>query len=168
MPPPKQLPSRVVVVLLVTAPLLAILAAFAYVGWRFRVQYRPRPVTLSEVTAITGIAFPRSTCLCDSLYRPFPTATNLWAAMTMDREDAGRFMETYSKAFKCEFISCTFDDVYTGPEPPSWWPKRSQKAMIANRWLEVSGPYPVGSVAVAVVPSTSGQAIVYLYWSHHQ
>lgn len=165
MPVPKHGSSRVLVLLVLSASLAAIAAAVTYKARR--VFPRPRPVTLSEVTAITGIAFPQGTHLRESLYHSWPTASYLWAAVTMDSEDADWLMETYGNASRRQFISGTFEDLdgFTVGDPPSWWPKRSQQATVADSWLRAGRPRPVGLFNAAVVSTGSGQVIVYIFWS---
>ena len=139
---------------------------FALVMMRvYRVHLQPRRVGLSEVTSMSGVAFPVSAQLVNSLYSPLPRGRRLWAEVAIPAADADAFMKGHEKQFGVVFADDKLAAVSKEP-PPGWWPSEDEPAVVAVSDRAV-GPKRIVyvSVNVGVVRGEPHRVLVYLYWT---
>jgi hypothetical protein len=140
-----------------------------YASWLYwgevRRRVEPRAADLSEVSVLTGVAFPPSAQLAESLYHPFARGRDLVAAVALHTDDVGQFMDAHRRATGSDFIQDTFEEVNAVAvgSPTPWWPSDGEEGLISHTRTPTS-EWTATHLYVAIVPGESTQATVYVAW----
>ena len=128
-----------------------------------------RQVSLSDISAKTGLVFPHSARLRRSQYVRYARTSFLWAEVTTDKESVGPFVDQtsstlglrFSKDFQMSRLVPDEAEWRDSVSIPSWWRPDDVRASLGaggqvglEGWLEV-----------LIHESSNAHATLYIQWT---
>jgi hypothetical protein len=159
-------------VLLVLACILTV-AAIHWLRPHLILQ-QPRGLGLSDLSAKIRAVFPQGSRLVEAQHITSLRASYLWALVMVPRDRMGALRDACKAAGYSEPIPGDLDWIGRVKDTtPVWWPRRGQRAMVSQTWLEElpsrlsegTAPVTVGAAWVAVIPADGAWSSVYVFWT---